>query len=155
MDTGHPYLTEELDQLRSEQRRDLRVIPKNLLPRISPPLEPVSLHDRPILELALRRFAQQELPAIQTYLDAAARHLEASLVVDAVNRWPQWSDPTRGLAEMRDRFLEQRAVSEEEVDQAGAAVMHPLRSVAFMLVWAEALADDDYEDPRLRAAAAG
>ena len=156
MREGHPFDTRDLDDLRAEQRRALRLLPGALVvesaPRIGPDLDATPVEDRPLIESLLR---------------AEARELLADR--DLAKLIEAWRQQTQ--LEVLDDFYEQNRARAEQlslgpqaafVDQADVARMArkdreaaPLpvdhapkfRRLLLLLVWADHLAD--YRDPRL------
>ena len=151
---GHPWATDELDQLRADQRRRLRNLPDSLLGELSeydPARVVANADDRLLLELTLRQHINEAgtLKALTESLDGAAGvYLVAALFEDAAFNSPlvrgrELFEPDSQSATLRRRDLRAK---ENDLDTVGDAAV--LRYV-HLLTLADRLADDGYVDPRL------
>lgn len=137
---GHPYQTEEFDQLRARQRRDLDTL-RRLVPGVfaDPPavIKSVPRYEPPRQELALRRAAEQLLDANRELLSEAENaedHRIAFWIVREVrgNRWIEAS-----AANLEHLWEQEKKGYDVEVDDATSA---QLRDAAMLLLAAEAVA---------------
>ena len=154
MKDGHPFETQELDGLRSRQRRVLRSVPDWLLDngRTQMPTDDLSaLGDAAFLERLVRDRAQTELR-------------ELSDIVGS------WEEPTGNgrLGRFLNTELSRKGLSQDLLNahsrltlQATQSVQPPgafareeisgLYRLLFLLQLADLLSTDNYRDPRLAA----
>jgi hypothetical protein len=141
---GHPYLTDELDAKRAEQRRALRSIPSWIVDttRISRPGPPLGGTDAALVEIELRRLADQDLEPLRSWVTVWQGHTES----EAIEWWI-------GQAEL-NAALEDVARQVRADHEAKRAAEYPpglysrILRVVTLLAWADELAGD-YADPRL------
>jgi hypothetical protein len=152
MQTGHPYLTQQLDDLRSAQRKLLSRIPDHWLSDAYPSFRKDYDHQAVIGNLIDRHRLESDLRA---------------LVVTRFGRVDDWvtelGTPFRSddILEFLDKRLNaSSAIAEElyntayDARQSGEADVSPelkrdIRAVVALLIWADELADDGYCDPRV------
>ena len=158
MREGHPYLTDQLDSKRVEQRRLLRSIPDYLLSldNIGPSGQAVeAILDRPYVEGIVREKAQSLLDArtrdqFDQWDSAAAEERFVQFLQYEVVRRPGsridyvWPDAVRAVAPDSLAVLH----NPREIDENVVARLRPL---ILLLVLADDIADDGYVDPRLAA----
>lgn len=146
--TGHPYLTQELDERRSAQRRLLSRIPDPWLRQVlqekddyDPSAGITDLVNPHRLEYDLRTLVANEFADVVKWAEA---ELTALFLPDDVQRF------------LRDRFDD---ASYFLLDAARNVAFEPpvvsvefksrIRIVVALLMWADELADDGYHDPRI------
>jgi hypothetical protein len=151
MKDGHPYETEEMDELRAQQRRLLRSLPDEVVKPLSE-LDASKYMGRGPLELRVRELAESvaEDPALIDLLSKVQRFQEtADLFNTLANGLAGQTDGARLTSVITGVQTEYSAV------QAEVGNMHPqdivsrtFSGLAALLCWADALADG-YRDPRL------
>lgn len=144
MKAGHPYETEELDDLRAAQRRVLRSIPTWITERFELEVDEhrVADADRPQAELMLRRYVADQLSnSDQSLLDRWQAHTEAELLDQAARAFAAaWEMP---LAEDARGRLREHRIGEVAKEEGKL-----IRQLIPVLVLADMLSVDDYMDPR-------
>jgi hypothetical protein len=150
MKPGHPYLTEELDNLRSAQRKLLAGIPDRWLTAAFPVFQgattpqalPTDL-DRHRLESDFRALLQDRYADIIGWLNQRKppfRHNDVQSFLDS--RAGHFS----GVAEqLYNEAMEQR----QSQPECPTEFQKPINHVIQLLIWADELADDGYYDPRI------
>jgi hypothetical protein len=145
---GDPFETEELDRLRSEQRRRLCLIDDDVVRHVASnlplPLRPEDRH--PCLEGELRALARQEDVELDSLLQAMEGTTKAAALA------PFLRDSARGRTEnKRLDSLVQEAQGRAGADLGTIPDEHADRLIALvtLLLLADELAPDAYRDPRL------
>jgi hypothetical protein len=150
MRPGHPWETEELDELRARQRQQLRAVPGRLLADLNV-VNPVMHHDedRGLVEMAFRRRARHwaEKDPAKTTLERLEALLPA-VVLSAMVRAAHIDEAVLGPD--LDALGKEKTDDEGVVRDAGAQTA--LRAFAAWAAMADQVAGD-YSDPRLRASA--
>jgi hypothetical protein len=144
MSPGHPYLTKQLAEKRAEQRRSLRCIPDWIVEtaRISRPGPRLSDPDNTLIEIELRRLADQELEPLGSWLHIWRLHTES----EAIERWFRQAEISAALDDVaRQVRADYEAKRAAEYPQGLYSLI--LRVVT-LLAWADEQAGD-YADPRL------
>lgn len=152
---GDPFETEELDRMRSDQRRRLSMIDHRVVRRVASdlplPLRPEDHH--PCLEGELRSLARQEEVELGAVLDAMERKTKATALAPflaGTARRRERTNTTRLDALVQEAQDRGRAdlgtISDEQADRLSALVA--------LLLLADEVAPDAYRDPRLPAPSA-
>jgi hypothetical protein len=150
MRPGHPWATNELDELRARQRQQLRAVPRRLLADLNV-VSPVIRHDedRGLVEMEFRRRARhwaEKDPAKKTLerLEALLPAVVLSAMVSATQIDEDVLGPDLGV------------LAKEKTDDEGivtdADAQAALRAFGAWAAMADQVAGD-YSDPRLRASA--
>ncbi|MEY2420671.1 MAG: hypothetical protein QOI95_738 [Acidimicrobiaceae bacterium] len=156
---GHPFETSELDELRADQRRALRLIPVDVFlehaPAVGPDVDNVAPVDRPMIETSLRTEAKGLLRELTSLLNGW-RHYTQLETLDAFyqsNRAAAEQLDVRRQTTFFDQ-LEMAGTAHREAEMATPRVEDApaLRRLLFLLVWADGLSD--YRDPRFASASA-
>lgn len=157
MKPGHPFETEQLDELRAEQRRTLRFIPRAVLaeaaPRVGPDLDSTPAEDRPLVEALLRAEAKELLGSREI-----ARLVESWRQPAQVEALHEFYQRNQARAEQlavgpQAAFFDQAELARNAHRDAAPAAVVPVelaprvRRLLLTLVWADHLAG--YRDPRL------
>ena len=152
MKDGHPYETEEMDELRAQQRRLLRSLPDEVVKPLSE-LDASKFMGRGPLELRVRELAETmaEDPALIDLLAKVQRFQEtADLFNTLANGLAAQVDGPGLTSVITSLQTEYNAVLAE------VGNLHPqdvvsgtFSGLAALLCWADALAEDGYRDPRL------
>lgn len=140
-----PFESEDLRQLRAEQRRALRFLPMWLITRAfegeAPPVE-VPAGDRVLLELDLRALVRREVSEVSDALVAFQTGVRARLFAEFMAR-------LHPLASFGDELLEAARQTPDPSRIPAGADGQRLMRLARLMVLADELAPDDYTDPRL------
>ena len=150
MRPGHPWETNELDELRARQRQQLRAVPRRLLADLNA-VSPVIRHDedRGLVEMEFRRRARHW--AEKDPAKKALERLEALLpavVLAAMVSATQIDEEVLGpdLGVLAKEKTDDEGIVTDAGDQAA------LRAFGAWAAMADQVAGD-YSDPRLRASA--
>jgi len=150
MRPGHPWETNELDELRARQRQQLRAVPRRLLADLNV-VSPVIRHDedRGLVEMEFRRRARHWAegdPAKKTLerLEALLPAVVLSAMVSATEIDEEVLGPDLGV------LAKEKPDDEGVVTDAGAQAA--LRAFGAWAAMADQVAGD-YSDPRLRGSA--
>jgi hypothetical protein len=150
MRPGHPWETNELDELRARQRQQLRAVPRRLLADLNV-VNPVIRHDedRGLVEMEFRRRARhwaEKDPAKKTLerLEALLPAVVLAAMVSATQIDEEVLGPDLGV------LAKEKTDDEGIVTDAGAQAA--LRAFGAWAAMADQVAGD-YSDPRLRASA--
>jgi hypothetical protein len=150
MRPGHPWETNELDELRARQRQQLRAVPRRLLADLNV-VSPVIRHDedRGLVEMEFRRRARdwaEKDPAKKTLerLEALLPAVVLSAMVSATQIDEEVLGPDLGV------LAKEKPDDEGVVTDAGAQAA--LRAFGAWAAMADQVAGD-YSDPRLRGSA--
>ena len=150
MRPGHPWETNELDELRARQRQQLRAVPRRLLADLNV-VSPVMRHDedRGLVEMEFRRRARhwaEKDPAKKALerLEALLPAVVLSAMVSATQIDEEVLGPDLGV------LAKEKTDDEGIVTDAGAQAA--LRAFGAWAAMADQVAGD-YSDPRLRASA--
>ncbi len=156
MKPGHPFETKGLDELRSQQRRALRLVPDWYVELYAPkqPVERPS-GDTGLLENEVRACANE----VQKELTDLPGHWEKRVPQEVLFKFLQ-DNGTEIVLSQRGRVAAyvftdivesmRRPVQEARVvGEPTAEVAAPLMRYLHLLAWADDLADDGYRDPRL------
>jgi hypothetical protein len=155
MEKGHPYLTDELDALRADQRRLLRELPDNLVSD-GELTTPVDLTDRERLEVLVRKYIASIIrgkPDLKTTADTISVWQEGEDLHRSLLDGPQSQEPghpySTALAELLQPLEAQQTEALKNYLAIPEEKSNRLAPLVVLLRWAEAYADDDYEEPRL------
>lgn len=165
MSEGHPFLTEDLDQLRRMQRRVLRSIPDWLISRHAPdvsPAEHVSSADHALVEELLRTRAGALMASAESLLSGMK---EECAKARFKRFWESEADPynTRWARDFDSSQEIKRVIAAEAEDAPRGLEIHTLKDepaapdlyrLVVVLLFADFLAGDGYTDPRVRAGTA-
>lgn len=159
MKPGDPFETEALDELRSKQRRDLRLVPDWFLelygPSPSQTIDAIDIAPPGLVEHELRGLAEEARAELGDLPARMEQDTLATVRWTAVRDWGAEVTVTgrrivRGYVfgqkstELHQDVL--RATLNEEPEPHLAAA---LTRYVHLLVWADELASDGYMDPRL------
>lgn len=153
MKPGHPFFTEEFDELRARQRRDLRYVPEWLVARLHRPLTDLQDQERDgLLELELRALANVQRSRIDDWLQSMKVRTVGEIVAPFFSRHSRHrsvfdrSDPIGRVEQSYFDTARSQGFNEiPEDDEKREA----LELFILFLTWADDLADDNYADPRL------
>ena len=152
MEAGHPFHTDELDELRSAQRRVLRWMPDWLLDRHAPHgqlFTSLPDADRTPLEFELRGRAADLIDQHSDSFGRCVAYGRATIVVDAMTHGAK----AMGAEDQaRVAWVLEQATAERDASSFGET--QPAESKAFsrflfLAIVADELAGD-YHDPRIR-----
>lgn len=155
MRPGDPFATKEIDKQRARQRRALRLIEEWIVEQVAAGSAlDLSGHSEPgLLETELRALADKELEAIDAdLLGRMARAETADVVLPLLSdydglTWSRHPNEFRPeLQPLRDTYYQQTKNRVGELPERSDEL---IRAVV-LLIWADALADDGYVDPRVR-----
>ena len=144
MQPGHPYLTDELDAKRADQRRVLRCSPCWIVDttRISRPGPGLGGTDAALVEIELRRLADQELEPLRSWVTVWRGHTETEAI-----EW--WISQAESNAALEDVIRQVKADHEaKRAAEYPPGLYSRILRVVTLLAWADELAGD-YADPRL------
>lgn len=161
MKDGHPYETEEMDRLRSDQRRLLRHLPNEVVTPLAE-LDASGQFGRDRLEVLVRRRVAVVVAAVDPKVTDLLAKLQAFQDTRDLS-----NTLTGGMggsfqvieAEARQRLGPVIIEAERQYSEAEEGLRDPnayhemlaaVSGLAGLLCWADALADDGYRDPRVR-----
>jgi hypothetical protein len=147
---GDPFDTEEREEQRAEQRRVMRCLDGGILRRAMETMRPVVVADRldrPIIEHALRVEAQVRIGTLRQVLAEIETENRLGTVQAFLSDNPsQWAsmggDPLGTWRRQISQLIPglDNGLSDETFDE--------LIGLAVLLLWADHLAEDPYEDAR-------
>jgi hypothetical protein len=149
---GHPFLTPELDELRSLQRRQLRDVPMSLLERYHLADLPAAGSVDAFTETALRLLADQEARNMVELLESFELHAIVECQLSFLSARDEAGDGrTEDFAIAMVDLASRLAASQTALFSASADEDRAARLERFvkLLLWADQLADDGYVDPRV------
>ena len=152
MEAGHPFRTDELDELRSAQRRVLRWMPDWLIDRHAPHgrlFTSMPDADRTPLEYELRGRAADLIDNHADVFGRCVAYGRASITVDSLTHGAR---PMGEEDQVRVEWTLTQATAERDASSFGEAQAAELKALSrfiFLAVIADELAGD-YHDPRLR-----
>lgn len=153
MKPGHPYLTEELDDLRSAQRRLLARMPNRWINTAFPPFkkdyDPGAVYDNLVdrhrLESDFRTLVQSQFADAVEWLTERQTPFRPEDVQHFLDSRLQNFDGNAN--DLYEAAMQQRQA--EAGDDQPVALQPKIHRVIGLLIWADELADDGYCDPRL------
>lgn len=154
MKPGDPFETKALDELRSEQRRALRMVPDWLVKKHAPPQSvSVPLSFAGLLETGLRTEAAAAREQLGDLPDQFENSTGTEVLVQFVREHGtgvRVAAPGFALSRVFSRTITEleEGVSHREFDLPLEEVVSLTRYL-HLLVWADDVAGDGYRDPRL------
>jgi hypothetical protein len=146
---GDPFRTQELDELRSHQRRHLRYIPSALLERYHLDALPAAGPSEAFDETALRLLAEQEARNMVELLESFETHATIGRQLEFLHDHSDGGDLEDFggvLVDLASLLVaSQTSLFTTNNDDRAAR----LERFVKLAVWADQLADDGYRDPRL------
>lgn len=145
---GHPWLTDELDNTRAQQRRTLRGVPDWLLGqwKFRPAPQPV---DSAFTEVLVRHHITEMLAA-NDGLRAELESMATWTRVFTLSRFigdSEASQPGSALVNVAGQLT--AGEREAHYGQVPNELSPQVHALVYLLLWADELAEDEYLDPRI------
>ena len=139
--SGRLFASEDLDELRQNQRETLRMVRDDVLERCRPASHADTAVETDLLELELRQLAEEYRVELDGILQAMAEARRSAQLADFLNA-------REGELFAHDVHRLRRGAAKRDRPEPEGSKGDALRRFLALLVWADELAGD-YTDPRL------